>query len=1097
MQDHYKKIFWIFLYLFFVCTSTFAQIRVKGQVKEANQTPITGVSVLLKGTNIVAISDINGNYTITVPSEESVLTFSFMGMSLHQVQVGKQRVINVVMTEDTKFLDDVVVVGYGTMKKSDLTGAVVSYRPNQNDAGKNISIDYMLQGKIAGLNVSSTVDAPGAASLVTIRGANSLRGDNQPLYVIDNIPQSSTGEFITSGGNGTYSIATNGLSSLNPADIESIEVLKDASATAIYGSRGANGVILVTTKRGKTGKPSVSLSFNFTTTNASHLLDMMNLEEYAQYKMIYGGGYSKDANGEWNLLKQDHDVNSPTYGQNVWNTDLMYHLEGNDVYRFNGVLTKLPEKWTKLTPVNWQNEIYGTAFSQNHSVTISGGSEKITYFTSASYKNIEGLTRGTGLTQGDFRQNLDAKISDNLKLNFSLNASLKENHMMAGGNTTGGATGAVSNVALYSAPYVRSQEEMEITTPNLADRATVWTWVDDFEDLTKEKSFRGSMDLNWKMFKFLSYNLRTGGNISIEDRSRWYNITLYDGAMQNGYLTQAQMNRSNYSIENVLQYNHAIKNLVDINVTAGVTYDLYKNLNTLTVGNNFNIYSYGINGMHMANNVEVKEPIQSDFQLLSGLGRANLSFLNGRYLMTASIRADGSSKFKQDNRWAYFPAATVAWRLEQEPFMKDIAWVNQLKLRIGYGMTGSQSIGPYSTFSFYGSTFVNSQGSTKSAQSADGNGNKLIGLAVDKMENNGLKWETTSSNNMGVDFNFFKGLIGGSVDVYSKETKDLLIQKDLPESTGFKTLTVNQGKLRNKGFEVSLKGDVIRLKNLTWSVSGNIAFNKGEILDFGLPEKDWGSGNHWKAYMGNSIGDHFGQTNIFIAGKEPGLFYGYKTDGIIQYNDPYLTKVTSSIGSLAPGNFKLVDTDQDGVVNEKDRQLIGNPNPDFTYGFQTSVTWRSLSLSIAFNGVQGRDVLNVNARYFKIPSNSTSMVYKSSFSSMWRDDNPWTGANYSNELPSNHSVTPKVALDTYVEDASYLRCNDITLSYNLEKSLVSKIGFQDVGLYVSVKNAFLITNYQGYDPEVNSFAFDGTRPGIDASSYPHTRSYLLGINVSF
>lgn len=1097
MKNQSQRIIWVFLSMLFFASLTYAQISVKGHVKGADDLGIPGANVSVKGTSIGTVTDINGNYTISVPSEKSVLTFSFIGMTAKQVTVGKQRVINVELADDSKVLDEVVVVGYGTMKKSDLTGAVSSYRPDPNEVGKNISVDNILQGKIAGLSVSSTVEAPGAASLVTIRGANSLRGDNQPLYVIDNIPQASTGEFINSGNNGTFSVATNGLSSLNPADIESIEVLKDASATAIYGSRGANGVILITTKRGKTGKTSVSVSTNFTVANASHLLDMMDLKDYAEYRMIYGGGYSKDANGEWNLLKQDNDATSATYGQKVWNSDLMYHIAEDGIYRFNGAETKLAEKWSKLRPVNWQKEIYASAFSQNHSVTINGGSDKITYFTSASYKDIQGLTRGTGLMQGDFRQNLDANLSNSVRLSVSLNGSLKENHMMAGGNTTGGATGAISNVALYSSPYIRSQEEMEITTPNLADRATVWTWVDDFEDLTKEKSFRGSMDLNWKICKFLTYNLRSGGNVSVEDRSRWYNITLYDGSMQNGYLTKARMDRSNYSIENVLQFNHAIKNLVDINATAGITYDSYASLNTLTVGNNFNIYSMGINGLHMANSVEVKEPIQNDYQLLSFLGRANLSFLDGRYLLTASIRGDGSSKFKSDNRWAYFPAATIAWRLEQEEFIKNITWINQLKLRAGYGMTGSQSIEPYSTFSCYGSSFINSQGALKSAQSADANGNKLIGLAVDKMENDGLKWETTSSYNFGFDFSLFKSRLSGNVDVYSKETKDLLIQKELPESTGFKSITINQGKLRNRGVEFSLRGDVVRVKDFTWNLSGNIAFNKGEILDFGLPEEDWGSGNHWKAYMGNSIGDHFGQVNIFVAGKEPGLFYGYKTDGVIQYNDPYLEKVKSSIGTLAAGNLKLVDTNGDGVVNEKDRQIIGNPNPDYTYGLQTAFTWKNVSLSASFNGVQGRDVLNANARYFTLPSNSTSMVSKSSFEKMWRDDNPWTGAYYGNEMPSNHAVTPKVALDKYVEDASFLRCSDITLSYSFPKALASKIGSKNIGVYASLKNAFILTSYTGYDPEVNSFAFDGTRPGIDTSSYPHTRSYIFGLNVSF
>lgn len=1096
MRNIYKTYYSLLLF-FSVSLIASAQIEVRGTVKSADGESLPGVSVVVQGTTTGVITDVDGHFRVSVPSEKSIIQFTFVGMAPQQLTVGRKRVFDVVLAEESKTLDEVVVVGYGTMKKSDLTGAVASYRPDQQEVGKNISIDNMLQGKIAGLNISSTVDAPGAASLVTIRGANSLRGDNQPLYVIDNIPQASTGEFIQSGGAGTYSIATNGLSSLNPADIESIEVLKDASATAIYGSRGANGVILITTKRGNSGKPVVSLSSNFTVALAAGLLDMLNLKEYAQYRLLYGGGYMKDENGEWNTWKKDTDPTSPTYGERVWNAGLMFFLEGDDVYRFNGVNTKLPEKWSLLQPINWQQEIYRPAFSQNHTVTVNGGSDKVTYFTSLSVKDIEGLTRGTGLKQGDFRQNLTTDLSDKLRIAISVNGSLKENQMMAGGNTTGGATGAISNVALYSAPYLRSQEELEMTTPNLADRATVWTWVEDFQDLTRAKTFRASMDLTWKLFPFLSYNLRTGGNISIEDRSRWYSITLYDGAMQNGFLTQARLNRSNYSVENVLQFNHAIGRVVAINATAGITYDEYKSLNTLMVGNNFNIYSLGINGMHLANKTEVKMPGQSDFQLLSFLGRSNLSFLEGKYLLTASLRGDGSSKFNKDNQWAYFPAATLAWRMEQEEFIKRIDWIHQLKLRAGYGATGSQSIDPYSTFSFYGTSFVNSQGATKSAQSADGNGNKLIGLTVDKMANDGLKWETTSSYNAGVDFSLLKGKMQGSVDVYTKTTRDLLIQKELPSSVGFKTITINQGMIENKGVEFSLQSDLIRRGNFSWNVSGNIGVNRATILDIGLPEKDWGSGHLWKAYLGNSLGDHFGAANIFIAGKAPGLFYGYKTDGIIQNDDPYLQQITSSVGTLSPGNLKLVDTDGNHIINEKDRQLLGDPNPDFTYGFQTTVSYKGWNLSVVFNGVEGRDVLNANARYFKIPSNSTSMVYRSSFARMWRTENPWIGEYYGNEMPSNQSVTPKVIFDRYVEDASYLRLSDITLSYDFSRQLLQFIGLQSVGLYVSAKNPYLWTSYSGYHPEVNTFAFDGTRPGIDFSSYPHTRSFIMGLTLSF
>ena len=676
--------------------------------------------------------------------------------------------------------------------------------------------------------------------------------------------------------------------------------------------------------------------------------------------------------------------------------------------------------------------------------------------------------------------------------------SLKENDMMAGGNTTGGATGSISNVALFSAPYLKSQEEMEQETPNLADRATVWTWVEDYQDKTSEKTFRGSLDLSWNICKYLTYNLRAGGNIALQSRDRWYDVTLYTGSMQEGYLSESVFNRSNYTVENVFSFNYEVKDIVDISAVAGLTYDDYQSLNTVTAGNDFSIFDFGLNGMHIAGNTEIKQPIQADYQLLSFLARANLSFLNGRYLLTASIRGDGSSKFVEGKRWAYFPAATLAWNLKQEKFMSDVQWLNQLKVRAGYGETGSQSIDPYSTFASYASAFVDSySGGTVSSISADGSGNKLVGLVVDKLPNDELKWERTRSYNVGLDFAFLKNRITGSLDLYHKTTNDLLIQKELPSSTGYKYMYINQGSMRNKGIEISLTGHIIDTKDFSWDLSGNIAFNDPTIENLGLPVQEWGNGEMWKAYLGNSIGDHFGAANIFIEGKAPGLFYGYQTEGIIQENDPYLTQITNSIGTVAPGNLKFKDQNGDGVINDKDKVILGNPNSKFTYGFQTSFRWRDLSLSMSFNGVYGNDILNTNIRYIGLPSNSAWMVTKDAFYDMYRAENPFTHAYYSNTTPSMNSTTPRVVMDKYIEDGSFLRCSDITLAYTLPKKIVEKIRFTNISVYASVKNAFCITDYSGYDPEVNSFAFDGTRPGIDMSSYPNTRSYIIGLNVSF
>lgn len=1066
--------------------SAFSQIVVKGTVTDQDNMGMPGANVLVKGTTNGTITDIDGNYSISVPSEKAILVYSFIGMSTREVPVGKQKVINVTLKDDGEMLDEVVVVGYGAMKKRDLTGAVSSYRPSEQEAGKIISIDNMLQGKIAGLSVGTAVDAPGAAASVTIRGANSLRGDNQPLYVIDNIPQASTGEFASTGsGDRDVAIATDALSSLNPADIESIEVLKDASATAIYGSRGANGVILITTKKGKSGKAKVSASANFTIATAARLMDMMSLEEFAKYRLIKGGNYTKDSEGNWNLFVKDENT-----GQMKWNEVFQYHIDGHDVYRKNDPESKA-SLWERLDAINWQKEIYSSALSQNYSVSMNGGTDKITYFASAGYKDIQGLVQGTGLKQGDFRLNLNTNLSKSVTIDLSLNGSIKQNDMMSGGNATGGATGSIADVALYSAPYVRSAEELA-KLDNIYDRATVWTWVDDFDDTTKEKTFRGSLDLSWKICDFLTYNLRSGGNIIFQNRDRWYGVTLYTGSMQNGYVNQVTFNRSNYSVENILQFNKSIKKIVNINATAGVTYDAYESLNTILVGNNFSVYDLRSQGIHLAGNQEIKQPIQKNYQLLSYLARVNLSFLEGRYLLTASVRADGSSKFSPNSRWATFPAATVAWRLEEEPFMKDLPWLNQLKMRLGYGETGSQSIDPYSTFSSY----AGKTDDGRPTQSASGDGTKLVGLLVDKMQNEDLRWERTSSYNFGIDFSFLKDRFGGTVDLYSKTTKDLLIQRDLPASTGFNTLTVNQGSLRNKGIEVTLRGDLIRTKSFTWNLQGNIAFNQARILDFGLPES--AIGNHTlKHYLGASLGDQYKEANIFAVGYAPGLFFGYKTDGIIQKEDPYLKDVIKTIGSLAPGELKFVDLNGDHIIDEKDRTFIGDPNPDFTYGIQTSFTWKDLSLSFAFNGVYGNDILNANARSYRLPSSTSGMIQSKAFHNMWREDNPWNGAYYGNEMPSASATLPKVVFDKYIEDGSFLRCSDITLAYNLPKSVIQKIGFTNIRCYLSVKNAFIITNYSGYDPEVNTFAFDGTRPGIDLSSYPHTRSFIMGLNVSF
>ena len=798
-----QKLLNVFLVCLLCLTSTAAAlaqqtIKVTGKVIDSTNEGVPGVNVQVKGGALGTITDVNGNYKIDVPNSKSVLVFSFIGYETQEVPVGNKTVINVSLKDDTQVLDEVVVVAYGTARKGDVTGALTSLRPDPNDAAKATSLDNLLSGKVAGLVVNSTSSAVGSASSVTIRGASSLRGDNQPLYVIDNVPQASTGEFSSSGISGDFQINQDPLSSLNPGDIEDITVLKDASSTAIYGSRGANGVILITTKKGKAGKAKVNASATFTIANTTNLLDMINLEEYANYA---------------NSRIQDGLV--------------PFHLVGDQVrYVFNGSYDKYdannPETYNVVTYRNWQKEIYTSAFSQNYSLSLNGGSDKITYYISANFKDINGTVKQTSLKQGDLRANLSAEVSKAVKIDLSLSGALRQNDMMAGGNTLGGATGAISRTALDYAPFEMPEGDPSFNNEN---KTTVFSWLNDYVDVTDDKTFKASLDMTWKINKFFRYNLRTGGNLNINERKRWYGLQLYQGMNNQGLLALSDLNKNNVSVENILNYSTKLKSFATLDATAGVTYEDYNFLNKNTTANQFTFFEMRENGLHMAGNVNNAQPIQKDYQLVSYLGRANLSILD-KYLITASFRADGSSKFAKGNRWGYFPSASLAWRMEQEEFMKNISWLSQLKIRVSYGVTGNQSIDPYSTFSMYGSN--------SNLYYADGSGNAQTAFTVTNLSNNSLKWEKTASWNAGLDFGLFNSRLSGTLDVYQKKTTDLLISRTLPGSAGFASTYYNQGAMKNNGVELSLNAQIIDKKDWKWSVRGNIGFNKSEIAELGL-----------------------------------------------------------------------------------------------------------------------------------------------------------------------------------------------------------------------------------------------------------------------
>jgi len=1054
-----------------------AQIQVSGTVYDSSNLGIPGAGVLVKGTTTGAITDIDGNYTVTVPDASTTLVFSCLGYTDQEIVVGSQSVINVVLKDDSQKLDEVVVVAYGSARKKDLTGALTSMRPSDEDAMKAGSLDNLLNGKVAGLVVSSASSTPGAASSVTIRGASSLRGDNQPLYVIDNIPQSSTGEFAESGQDNDYQIAQDPLANLNPADIESITVLKDASSTAIYGSRGANGVILITTKKGSQGKPKVMVSANYTLAQPTRLMDVLDLETYAAYansRVVSGG--------------------TP------------FHIVGNEVrYVYSNVLDEYdannPSTYNVVTNRDWQKEIYRTAFSQKYGVAVSGGTPGATYYVSANFQDVNGVVKQTGLKQGNLRANIGAKFGDRVDMKLALAGAIRRNNMMAGGNTLGGSTTAVSRTALDYVPF-----EMPDGDPSLTDlnKTTVFSWLDDYEDIAVDQTFNASMELTWRITDKLRYDLRTGGNLNNNDRKRWWGLELYQGMNNQGYLIHSNLSKSNYSVENIFTYTTTFGENITFDATAGATYEDYNWLNKNVVGTNFSITGFRENGMHMASSILYKQPVQKDYQLMSFLGRVNLG-LYDKYLFTASLRADGSSKFAKGHRWGYFPSASFAWIASQEDFIRSIEPISFLKFRLSYGVTGNQSIDPYSTFSMYGGGDI---------IYADPYGNALTTMVVTNLENDGLTWEKTSTIDLGMDFGLFGDVLSGTIDYYRKKTKDLLVARSLPGSSGFSTTYYNEGELTNNGVELTLNANIIKKNDLKWTVGGNIGFNKTKITKLGLDPSDFGALGEQTGYLGNFIGDHFGYGHIFMVGYAPGLFYGYKTNGIVSTSD--LTTVTvdgaevaavkyikadgstgyyTSVNGVTPsaGDVNFVDVNEDGIIDETDRTTLGDPNPDFTYGFNTNLSYKNLSFSASFQGVHGRDIMNTGLRYIGLPGQGNGAnILRKAYDGMWTATNDAT-ATY----PSSIYSAQKVVYDRFIEDGSYLRCSDITISYSLPSLWISKIGCKYATISASVKNAFIITKYSGYDPEVNSFAFDGLRPGVDMNSYPTPRSFIFGLNLTF
>jgi len=1039
----------------------FAQEKITGTVTDTDNLPIPGATVIIKNTTSGVVSDIDGKFSISASSLPQTILVSYLGFETVEMEVATTAPLNITLEESLNVLNEVVLIGYGEVARKDVTGSVTTVKPNEDALIQNVNVEGLLQGRAAGVYVQSSGSNPTAPTSIQIRGQNSLTGNTQPLYVIDGIIVDSATEDTLDplSGGSSYLAPQAGISGVNPRDIESIEILKDASATAIYGSRGANGVVLITTKKGKKGETRYNFSTTTSVGNITNNIDVLGPEDYVAYQNEY----------------RDNLGFAPTFFTYPDGSFAEFQ-ESEDFMLANA------NNIQRLEPVDWSDDIYTTSLTTNHRLTASGGGENSNFYIGGGYLKNEGIVPRTEVERVDFVMNLKNELSSKFTLNTKVSAEYTENSASKGTENLGGTNNSLIRQIVSGVPFRNfsgNNEGEEILSESLdGPRA----WLEDYDDLSSEVRLLGSLQADYKLSKIFTYRLQVGTDYRNKTRQLWYGTALARGRQSNGEAGLSTLERFRYNIDNTLRFKKRFNNNHRINGTVGAVIDQSNIKRTTQQASNFANKDLRADGIGFG---QVQQPIFYDKQgetIVSFLGRLNYTLMN-KFLFTATFRADGSSKFAEGDRFSYFPAFAFDYKLNEEKFMQKFENLSTAKLRLGYGLTGNQGIPNYRTIVPFGPT---------ATPYANGN-DAANGVIPTNLANPFLTWETTTQYNAGIDLGFYNERFTATVDVYYKNISDLLLNVEIGPSSGFSNYFANQGDLINKGIEFSVNADIISTDNFKWNVFGNIAFNKNKIDNLGLPLATFGN-QTYSAFLGAQVsgGSYFKvPANMFIEVEEPGLFYGFETNGIIS-NDAQLANAPSYRGAAAQlGDVALVDQNGDGVVNDQDLTIIGNPNPDFNFGFGTGFTYKNISLSAFFNGVQGNDIANGNLLREGFAENNQSNIRTEAFTNAWRPDN----TNGTAPRVGYDSAAETGFTDRLIEDGSFLRLSNVTVSYNIP--LTSDNFFRDISLSLSGQNLLLFTDYSGYDPEVNSFSFDPGRVGIDWNSFPNQRSYSLTLNASF
>ena len=1061
-----KKVsFGILLFLIFSLSLTAQERIIRGTVKDIYGEPIIGANVMVKGTTNGAATDIDGNYTLSAPASATTLHISYIGMKEAEVDI-TGNVVNITMEEDVSSLDEVVVVGYGTQRRRDLTGSVSSVNAETLTAVPVASAVEAITGKMAGVQVLTTEGSPDAEMRIRVRGGGSITQSNDPLFLVDGFPVST-------------------ITDIPPTDIESIDVLKDASSTAIYGSRGANGVVIVTTKSGKAGKLRMSYNAYFGVKKIAKTLDVLSPYDYASWQYELAALKGNDAIDNYN-----------SFFGNYQDLDLYRNIPYND----------------------WQDLTFGRpGSSMNHSLSLNGGSDRMTYAFNFSHLSDKAIMEDSDYRRNSLSLKLNNKTTDQITLDFSVRYT--DTKIDGGGANDASSTLDTDKRLKYSVIYTPIPLKNLDASAGSADDdlGNLYNPLVSISDNAREKTQKRlnmAGSVTWEVIDNLKLRSEMGMDRQDDgDQRYWglstYYIKNYPSVDNQGKPAIRLVNREQQTLRNTNTINYDFKKLLaedhNLNIMAGHEYIIRKGTTltdevhgfptTFTAKDAWRLSSQGMP-------FTIDNYYNEDDKLLSYFGRLNYDY-QGKYLLSATYRADASSKFSKENRWGYFPSAAAAWRLSSEPFMEGAkGWLDDLKLRTSFGTAGNNNIPPGQLVQMF-----------ESKATSWINGFSSYWAPSKVMANPDLKWETTITRNLGIDFTLLGGHLSGTVEIYRNSTSDLLIEFPVA-GTGYDTQYRNMGENQNQGIETTLNWYAVNRKNFTLSFNGNIGFNKTRIQSLGIMN-DFGYETYWAS-------SEIGYDYWIARGGAVGQMYGYRSDGRYEVDDftgysesnnrwnlqEGVADASGVVGTIRPGSMKLKDFDGNGIIDVEDREIIGDANPVHTGGFTLNSTFYGFDLAAAFNWSYGNDIYNANKIEF---SHTGKYQYRNMITTM-EPGKRWTNlredgtiSNNPDELATMNANTTlwspltsrMIFSDWAVEDGSFLRLNTLTLGYTLPKSLVNKARIESLRLYVTGYNVAIWTNYSGYDPEVSTVRRTNLSPGVDYSAYPKSRQLVFGVNLNF